>query len=176
MFLLHSGLDAGRSWFAQKTPPACGAPQYVLTFMEPYALAVRGRCCLSLGVPARLGQFRDSPGLSLGFVGVEWGSWVLYVTLLVAWSYLAVEGYAARPGAANIPGGFRWWFAVVGVVVVVIKAVQIVCRERRGEDAASTYSVRLPDDLVALADERSSMDGVSRGETIRRALIEYLTK
>lgn len=44
------------------------------------------------------------------------------------------------------------------------------------DDAASTYSVRLPDDLVTLTDERSEIDGVSRGETIRRALIEYLTK
>ncbi len=45
-----------------------------------------------------------------------------------------------------------------------------------GEEASSAYSVRLPDELVALVDERSSMDGVARGETIRRALIEYLTK
>jgi hypothetical protein len=45
-----------------------------------------------------------------------------------------------------------------------------------GDEAASTYSVRLPDDLVTLADERSEIDRVSRGETIRRALIEYLTK
>jgi hypothetical protein len=45
-----------------------------------------------------------------------------------------------------------------------------------GAEAASTYSVRLPDDLVTLADERSEIDGVTRGETIRRALIEYLTK
>nr|WP_325495206.1 hypothetical protein [Mycobacterium sp.] len=44
------------------------------------------------------------------------------------------------------------------------------------DEAASTYSVRLPDDLVTLADERSEIDGVTRGETIRRALIEYLTK
>ena len=43
-----------------------------------------------------------------------------------------------------------------------------------GVDAASTYSVRLPDDLVTLADERSEIDGVTRGETIRRAVIEYL--
>jgi hypothetical protein len=45
-----------------------------------------------------------------------------------------------------------------------------------GNEAASTYSVRLPDDLVSLADERSEIDSVTRGETIRRALIEYLTK
>ncbi|SIG02615.1 hypothetical protein [Mycobacteroides abscessus] len=45
-----------------------------------------------------------------------------------------------------------------------------------GEDASSTYSVRLPIDLVTLTDERSAIDGVSRGETIRRALVEYLTK
>lgn len=45
-----------------------------------------------------------------------------------------------------------------------------------GDGASSTYSVRLPDELVALVDERSAMDGVARGETIRRALIEYLTK
>jgi hypothetical protein len=32
-----------------------------------------------------------------------------------------------------------------------------------GVDAASTYSVRLPDDLVTLADERSEIDGVTRG-------------
>ncbi|CAA0124237.1 Uncharacterised protein [Mycolicibacterium vanbaalenii] len=44
------------------------------------------------------------------------------------------------------------------------------------EDASSTYSVRLPIGLVTLTDERSAIDGVSRGETIRRALIEYLTK
>jgi len=44
------------------------------------------------------------------------------------------------------------------------------------EDASSTYSVRLPIDLVTLTDERSAIDEVSRGETIRRALIEYLTK
>lgn len=44
------------------------------------------------------------------------------------------------------------------------------------EDASSTYSVRLPIDLVTLTDERSAIDGVSRGETIRRALIDYLTK
>ncbi len=44
-----------------------------------------------------------------------------------------------------------------------------------GDEAASTYSVRLPDDLVILADERSEIDCVTRGETIRRALIEYLT-
>lgn len=44
------------------------------------------------------------------------------------------------------------------------------------DEAASTYSVRLPDDLVTLADERSKIDRVTRGETIRRALIEYLTK
>lgn len=45
-----------------------------------------------------------------------------------------------------------------------------------GEEASSTYSVRLPDELVALVDERSAMDGVTRGETVRRALIAYLTK
>jgi len=45
-----------------------------------------------------------------------------------------------------------------------------------GDEASSAYSVRLPDELVALVDERSAMDGVARGETIRRALIEYLTK
>ncbi|SON63922.1 hypothetical protein MSIMFI_05453 [Mycobacterium simulans] len=45
-----------------------------------------------------------------------------------------------------------------------------------GDEAASTYSVRLPDDLLTLVDERSEIDGVKRGETIRRALIEYLTK
>lgn len=45
-----------------------------------------------------------------------------------------------------------------------------------GEEASSAYSVRLPDELVALVDERSAMDGVTRGETVRRALIEYLTK
>lgn len=45
-----------------------------------------------------------------------------------------------------------------------------------GEEAASTYSVRLPVDLATLADERSTIDGVTRGETIRRALVEYLTK
>jgi hypothetical protein len=45
-----------------------------------------------------------------------------------------------------------------------------------GDEAASTYSVRLPDDLVTLVDGRSDIDGVTRGETIRRALIEYLTK
>lgn len=45
-----------------------------------------------------------------------------------------------------------------------------------GNEAASTYSVRLPDDLVTLVDGRSDIDGVTRGETIRRALIEYLTK
>ena len=45
-----------------------------------------------------------------------------------------------------------------------------------GEGASSAYSVRLPDELVALADERSAMDGVTRGETVRRALIDYLTR
>lgn len=45
-----------------------------------------------------------------------------------------------------------------------------------GEEASSAYSVRLPDELVALVDERSAMDEVTRGETVRRALIEYLTK
>lgn len=45
-----------------------------------------------------------------------------------------------------------------------------------GDEAARTFSVRLPDDLVVLADERSVIDCVTRGETIRRALIEYLTK
>jgi hypothetical protein len=45
-----------------------------------------------------------------------------------------------------------------------------------GDEAASTYSVRIPDDLVTLVDGRSDIDGVTRGETIRRALIEYLTK
>lgn len=45
-----------------------------------------------------------------------------------------------------------------------------------GDDASSSYSVRLPDDLIALVDQRSAMDGISRGETIRRALIDYLTK
>jgi len=33
-----------------------------------------------------------------------------------------------------------------------------------------------PDDLGTLADERSEIDRVIRGETIRRAVIEYLTK
>lgn len=45
-----------------------------------------------------------------------------------------------------------------------------------GDEASTAYSVRLPDELVAMVDERSAMDGVARGETIRRALIEYLTK
>ncbi|MDA0252823.1 MAG: ribbon-helix-helix domain-containing protein [Actinobacteria bacterium] len=45
-----------------------------------------------------------------------------------------------------------------------------------GAEASTAYSVRLPDELVVLVDERSAMDGVARGETIRRALIEYLTK
>ncbi|GAB7070395.1 hypothetical protein H7J06_11610 [Mycobacterium hodleri] len=49
-------------------------------------------------------------------------------------------------------------------------------RPAMGDEAASTYSVRLPDDLVTLADQRSQIDSVTRGETIRRALIEYLTK
>jgi hypothetical protein len=45
-----------------------------------------------------------------------------------------------------------------------------------GDEASSAYSVRLPDELVALVDERAAIDGVARGETIRRALIEYLTR
>ena len=45
-----------------------------------------------------------------------------------------------------------------------------------GDEASSAYSIRLRDELVALVDERSAMDGVARGETIRRALIEYLTR
>ena len=45
-----------------------------------------------------------------------------------------------------------------------------------GDEASSTYSARLPDDLVLLVDERSALDAVTRGETIRRALIAYLTK
>ncbi|MCV7012000.1 CopG family transcriptional regulator [Mycolicibacterium madagascariense] len=45
-----------------------------------------------------------------------------------------------------------------------------------GPEASSTFSVRLPDDLAALVDERAAIDGVSRGETMRRALIEYLTR
>ncbi len=45
-----------------------------------------------------------------------------------------------------------------------------------GDEASSAYSVRLPDELVALVDERSAMDGDPHGETIRRALIEYLAK
>ena len=45
-----------------------------------------------------------------------------------------------------------------------------------GEEASSTYSVRLPDELVTLVDERSAVDGITRGETVRRALIAYLTK
>jgi Ribbon-helix-helix protein, copG family. len=44
-----------------------------------------------------------------------------------------------------------------------------------GDEAASTYSVRLPDDLVTLVDARAELEGVSRGETIRRALVQYLT-
>lgn len=45
-----------------------------------------------------------------------------------------------------------------------------------GGEAARAFSIRLPDDLITLADERSRIDSVSRGETIRRALIEYLAK
>ena len=45
-----------------------------------------------------------------------------------------------------------------------------------GDEAASTSSVRLPDDLETLADGRFEIDGVTRGETIRRTLIEYLTE
>ncbi|KAA8955102.1 ribbon-helix-helix domain-containing protein [Mycobacterium sp.] len=44
-----------------------------------------------------------------------------------------------------------------------------------GDEAASTYSVRLPDDLVTLVDTRAELEGASRGEIIRRALVEYLT-
>jgi predicted transcriptional regulator len=44
-----------------------------------------------------------------------------------------------------------------------------------GAEAASTFSVRLPDDLVTLVDARSELEGVTRGETIRRALVRYLT-
>ena len=98
-----------------------------------------------LGVPAGLRQFRDSPPLSLGVVGVEWGSWVLYVTLLVGWFWLAGEGYVALTGAHNSPGGFWWqWLAVgVGTVVVVAKAVQICRRDRpRGEQVAQALNLR----------------------------------
>lgn len=45
-----------------------------------------------------------------------------------------------------------------------------------GVEAASAYSVRLPDDLIVLVDERSEIDGITRGETIRLALVDYLTK
>ncbi len=36
-------------------------------------------------------------------------------------------------------------------------------RPAMGDEAASTYSVRLPDDLVTLADQRSQIDSVTRG-------------
>jgi hypothetical protein len=48
-------------------------------------------------------------------------------------------------------------------------------RPAMGDAAASTFSVRLPDDLVTLVDARSELEGVTRGETIRRALVRYLT-
>jgi hypothetical protein len=48
-------------------------------------------------------------------------------------------------------------------------------RPAMGDAAAGTFSVRLPDDLVTLVDARSELEGVTRGETIRRALVRYLT-
>jgi hypothetical protein len=48
-------------------------------------------------------------------------------------------------------------------------------RPAMGDVAASTFSVRLTDDLVTLVDARSELEGVTRGETIRRALVRYLT-
>lgn len=45
-----------------------------------------------------------------------------------------------------------------------------------GADAVSTYSVRLPDDLVKLADEKAAMEDRTRSELIREALMDYLTR
>jgi hypothetical protein len=81
-----------------------------------------------LEVPAGLGQFRDGPPLHLRVVGVELGSWVIYVTLLSTWLYIAI-------------GGLPWALCAAAVVVVLGKAVQIVVRdavwERQGPVLAS---------------------------------------
>jgi len=37
-------------------------------------------------------------------------------------------------------------------------------------------SASVPDDLVALVGGRPALDGITRGESVRRVLIEYLTE
>jgi len=75
------------------------------------------------------------------------------------WYWPVPTAYAPRPTAPT-----TWWgFSPIQTRTGNSSAA-------RGRDAT-----RLPDDLVTLADERSEIDGVTRGETIRRALIEYLT-
>jgi hypothetical protein len=47
------------------------------------------------------------------------------------------------------------------------------CKSAKKRSMTEALGIQL---VVVLADARSEIDNVSRGETIRRALIEYLTK
>lgn len=42
-----------------------------------------------LRVPPGVAQFRDNPRLTGGAIGAELGSWVVYVTLIATWTYIA---------------------------------------------------------------------------------------
>ncbi|GGQ82326.1 hypothetical protein [Couchioplanes azureus] len=77
-----------------------------------------------LRVPPGIGQFRDGPALHLGVVGVELGSWVIYLTLLTTWLYIA----AVAGGRTDrlLP----WALVAAAVVALLGKAVQIVVRDR----------------------------------------------
>jgi hypothetical protein len=76
-----------------------------------------------LEVPPGVGQFRDGPPLFLRVVGVELGSWVIYVTLLTTWLYIAAV--TTRPAGTMLP----WALVAAAALVLVAKAAEIVLRD-----------------------------------------------
>lgn len=45
-----------------------------------------------------------------------------------------------------------------------------------GTDASGMYSMTLPDDLMALVDERAALQDRTRSELVCEALVDYLTR
>ena len=74
-----------------------------------------------LGVPPDMGQFQEDPRRPLrGLMSVEGASWVVYLSVLLGWAYLAGE-----PGE---PGG--WWEGLRWLILPAFGGIVLVVKFR----------------------------------------------
>jgi hypothetical protein len=84
-------------------------------------------------VPDGAGQFRDAPPLHFSVLGVELGSWTLFLSLLSTWAYFVAVGSRAVSDSTDDPwiAGPAWMCGAAAAVVLAGRALLIVRRARR---------------------------------------------